>query len=60
MQQHVLDDRVGAFAVLYDLIEIATQRIGQFRQLPGLCLLLTGNRQSALEIPLRFGRIGFR
>jgi hypothetical protein len=29
MQQHVLDDRVRALAVLHDFIEIATQRIGQ-------------------------------
>jgi hypothetical protein len=28
MQQHVLDDRVGALAVLYDLVEIALQCIG--------------------------------
>jgi hypothetical protein len=27
MQQHVLHDRVGAFAVLRDLVEIALQRI---------------------------------
>ena len=26
MQQHVLDDRVGALAVLHDLVEIAPQR----------------------------------
>ena len=28
MQQHVLDDRVGALAVLHDLVEIALQHIG--------------------------------
>ena len=28
MQQHVLDDRVGALAVLHDLFEIALQHIG--------------------------------
>jgi hypothetical protein len=27
MQQHVLDDRIGAFAVLHDLVEIALQHI---------------------------------
>jgi hypothetical protein len=27
MQQHVLDDRVGALAVLYDLVEIALQHV---------------------------------
>jgi hypothetical protein len=27
VQQHVLDDRVGALAVLYDLVEIALQHI---------------------------------
>ena len=30
MQQHVLDDGVGALAVLYDLVEIALQRIRHF------------------------------
>ena len=29
MQQHVLDDRIGTLAVLYDLVEIAPQRVGQ-------------------------------
>ena len=27
MQQHVLDDRVGALAVLHDLVEIAVQHV---------------------------------
>ena len=27
MQQHVLDDRIGALAVLHDLVEIALQHI---------------------------------
>ena len=31
VQQHVLDDRIGALAVLHDLVEIALQRIGQSR-----------------------------
>ena len=30
MQQHVLDDRIGTFAVLHDLVEIVAQRIRQF------------------------------
>ena len=30
VQQHVLDDRIGALAVLHDLVEIAPQRVGQF------------------------------
>ena len=34
MQQHVLDDRVGALAVLHHLVEIALQRI---RNLADLC-----------------------
>ena len=34
MQQHVLDDRVGALAVLHDLVEIALQCI---RNLTDLC-----------------------
>ena len=33
MQQHVLDDRVGALAVLHDLVEIALQRIGNLADL---------------------------
>ena len=30
MQQHVLDDCVGALAVLNDLVEVATQRVRKF------------------------------
>ena len=30
MQQHVLDDGVGASAVLHDLVEVAAQRVHQF------------------------------
>ena len=30
VQQHVLDDGIGALAVLHDLVEIALQRIRQF------------------------------
>ncbi len=30
MQQHVLDDGVGAFAVLHDLVEIVAQGVRQF------------------------------
>ena len=33
MQQHVLDDRIGALAVLYDLVEIALQRVGDLADL---------------------------
>ena len=33
MQQHVLDDGVGAPAVLHDLIKIASQRIGDLADL---------------------------
>ena len=33
MQQHVLDDRIGALAVLHNLVEIALQRIGDFADL---------------------------
>ena len=29
MQQHVLDDRIGALVMLHDLFEIALQRIGK-------------------------------
>src|SRR5450759_75268 len=34
MQQHILDNRIGALAVLYDLVEIALQHI---RNLADLC-----------------------
>ena len=30
MQQHVLDDRIGALAVLHHLFEIALQHVGEF------------------------------
>ena len=33
MQQHVLDDGVGALAVLHDLVEIALQHIGNLADL---------------------------
>src|SRR6476619_7242198 len=33
MQQHVLDDRIGALAVLNNLVEIALQRIGDLADL---------------------------
>ena len=31
VQQHVLDDGIGALAVLHDLVEVALQRIRQSR-----------------------------
>ena len=34
MQQHVLDDRVGALAVLHDFFEIALQAYGSVRRFP--------------------------
>jgi hypothetical protein len=34
MQQHVLDDCVGALAVLHDLVEIALQRVGDLADIP--------------------------
>ena len=34
VQQHVLDDRIGALAVLHDLVEIAAQHSGQLVDLP--------------------------
>ena len=33
MQQHILDDRVGAFAVLNDLVKIAVQGVGDLGDL---------------------------
>ena len=33
MQQHVLDDRVGALAMLHDLVEVALQGVGDLADL---------------------------
>jgi hypothetical protein len=55
MQQHVLDDRVGAFAVLYDLIQIATQRIGQ---LVNLCARSMVDRYTAQDVPQLIDQFG--
>ena len=39
MQQHVLDDRIGAFAVLHHFLEVAFKHMGQFVELfPGLAI----------------------
>ena len=48
MQQHVLDDRVGALAVLHDLVEIALQRIGD---LADLCAQLAVEVDAAKRLP---------
>ena len=42
MQQHVLDDRVGALAVLYNFVEIALQRIGDLVDLGALLAVEVG------------------
>ena len=39
MQQHVLDDCVGALAVLHHLVEIALQHIGDLADLPALLVI---------------------
>ena len=47
MQQHIPDDRVGALAVLHDLVEIALQRIGD---LADLCAQLAVEMNSAKRL----------
>ena len=63
MQQHVLDDRVGALAVLHDLVEIALQHIGDLvdlgaqlavevrasKRLPQLVDQLDGERREIID-----------
>ena len=39
VQQHVLDDGIGAPAVLYDLVEVAPQRLGQIGDLGDIPLM---------------------
>ena len=48
VQQHVLDDCVGALAVLYDLVEIALQGIGD---LADLCAQLVVEVHAAKRLP---------
>ena len=48
MQQHVLDDRIGALAVLHDLVEIALQHI---RDLGDLCAQLAVKVRAAKRLP---------
>jgi hypothetical protein len=48
MQQHVLDDRVGALAVLHDLIEVALQCIGDFAD---LCAKLVVEMSASKRFP---------
>ena len=48
VQQHVLDDGIGALAVLHDLVEIAPQRIRQFVDLAAP-LYRRGARPSGLS-----------
>ena len=48
MQQHVLDDGVGALAVLHDLVEIALQCIGD---LADLCAQLAVEVRPAKRLP---------
>ncbi len=47
MQQHVLDNRVGALAVLNDFVEIALQRIGN---LADFCALLAVEAHAAKRL----------
>src|SRR4029077_1071569 len=53
MEQHVLDDRVGALAVLHDLVQIALQRIGYLpisaRSLLSRCTLPSASCNSSMS-----------
>ena len=48
MKQHALYDRIGALAVMHDLLEIGTQHIGQVFD---ISLRLRINRQAAHSVP---------
>ena len=50
MQQHVLDDRVGALAVLHDLVEIAVQRVGDLGDLRARLVVERARRPAPLAI----------
>ena len=47
MQQHVLDDGIGALAVLHDFFEIAAQHVGQLGNV-GARLVVDGNAREHL------------
>jgi hypothetical protein len=56
MQEHALDDRIGALAMLHDLFEIATQHIGQLFEL-GVRSRINGySAQSILQLVDQLGR----
>src|SRR5512143_128439 len=50
MQQHVLDDGVGPFAVLLDLVEVSSKRLHQFVDLSAGFLVEVTSLQSLPEL----------
>ena len=50
VQQHVLDDRVGALAVLHDLVEIALQHIRDLVDVLALLGLQADASQKILQL----------
>ena len=56
MQQHVLDDGVGALAVLHDLFEIAFQHLRQLADLAALLLSSAALEQALRQFVDQLGR----
>src|SRR5215471_15612800 len=56
MQQHVLDDRIGALAVLNDFVEVTSQRGHQLCNLAASLFVQARILQSLLELINQFGR----
>ena len=54
VQQHVLDDGIGALAVLHDLVEIALQRIRQFVDFARALIVEVGTGQGVLQFVDQF------
>src|SRR4029077_11490243 len=56
MQQHVLDNRVCAFAVLYDLFEIVSQSVRQFSDFTVRLIIASHSAKGFPEFIDQFGR----
>ena len=54
VQEHVLDDRVGTFAVLYDLVEVTLQHV---RNLTDLGAQLAVEMRTGKRLPSRVSEI---
>ena len=55
MQQHVLDDGIGALAVLHDLVEIVAQRVGQFGDFSAPLFVERSRLRGFLQLVDQFG-----